>query len=94
MKYFNFSDHPNDFIDAFLAKIEDSPLGSSFHGTLGIQNLRSVLLDMLFAGSETTSTALNWAVLFMIKYPDVQNRIQLELDQVVGRSRLPQIEDR
>jgi cytochrome P450 len=53
-----------------------------------------VLLDMLFAGSETTSTALNWAIMFMIKYPDIQRRVQQELDQVVGRNRLPNIEDR
>ena len=31
---------PKDFIDAFLGKIEDSSEESSFHGTLGLQNLR------------------------------------------------------
>jgi cytochrome P450 len=77
-----------------LAKIEDSPDSSSFHGTLGYQNLRSSILDLLIAGSETTSTALTWAVLFMIKHPQIQRRVQEELDQVVGNSRMPQVSDR
>jgi cytochrome P450 len=34
--------------------------------------------------SETTSTALTWAVLFMAKHPDVQKKVQVELDQVCG----------
>lgn len=87
-------DEPNDFIDSYLAKIEESPKESSFHGTLGLQNLRSTILDLLLAGSETTSTALTWAILYMIRYPEIQKRVQRELDQVVGSSRLPRVEDR
>ena len=43
-------DDPRDFIGAYLSKIEDSPASSSFHSTLGFQNLRSVILDLFFAG--------------------------------------------
>ena len=89
-----YPDSPNDFIDSYLTKIDDSPLDSSFHGVRGLQNLRSTILDLLLAGSETTSTALTWAVLFMIRYPDIQKRVQQEITQVVGTSRLPRIEDR
>lgn len=87
-------DEPNDFIDSYLAKIEESPKESSFNGSLGLQNLRSTILDLLLAGSETTSTALTWAILYMIRYPEIQKRVQRELDQVVGSSRLPRVEDR
>ena len=31
---------PNDFIDAYLAKIDDSPNHSSFHGSHGIKSLK------------------------------------------------------
>ena len=88
------TDSPNDFIDSYLAKIEDSPSDSSFHGTLGLQNLQSSILDLLLAGSDTTSTALTWSLLFMVKYPDIQKRVQEEIDQVVGGTRLPQVSDR
>ena len=37
------------------------------------------MLDLMIAGVETTSTALTWATLFMIKYPDIQRRVQNEI---------------
>ena len=67
---------------------------SSFHGKMGLQSLRSSLVDMLFAGAETTSTVLNWALLILTKYPHIQEKVQDELDQVCGRERLPNLDDR
>ena len=49
---------------------------------------------MLLAGTETTSTALTWALLLLIRYPDIQLKVQTELDKVIGRNRLPNLEDR
>ena len=37
------------------------------------------MLDLMIGGVETTSTALTWATLFMIKYPDIQQRVQNEI---------------
>jgi cytochrome P450 len=89
-----FLDSPSDFIDSYLAKIEDSTPDSSFHATLGFQNLRSSILDLLIAGSDTTSTVLTWAILYMIRYPHIQKQVQQEIDQVIGGSRLPKVSDR
>ena len=47
---FEKSDNPQDFIDAYMNKIEESSPSSTFHQTLGFQNLRSVILDLFFAG--------------------------------------------
>ena len=68
--------------------------GSSFHGKRGVQSLRASLLDLMFAGAETTSTVMNWSMLLLIKYPDVQKRVQEELDSVCGTERLPSLKDR
>ncbi len=87
-------DTPNDFIDAFLAQNVNSEAGSSFHGQLGLQNLRSTILDLLFAGTETTSTALTWATLFMIRHPEHQTKVQEEILRVVGTSRPVRLEDK
>ncbi|KAJ7720444.1 cytochrome P450 [Mycena metata] len=46
------------------------------------------------AGAETTAGALSWFLLAMVLYPEVQSKIQEELDTVVGRSRLPKFADR
>jgi cytochrome P450 len=85
---------PNDFIDAFLVQIDSSVAGSTFHGELGCQNLKAGLLDLLIAGSETTSTVLTWAILFMIKHPDIQTKVRNEILVEVGSSILVHLEDR
>ncbi|KAJ6498326.1 cytochrome P450 [Mycena vulgaris] len=46
------------------------------------------------AGADTTATALTNFFLAMSLYPDVQRRAHQELDTVIGRSRLPQFDDR
>ena len=52
------------------------------------------LVDVFLAGSETTSTTLTWAVLYMARYPEVQSKVQEELDKVVGCGRQPSLQDR
>ena len=46
------------------------------------------LQDLFIAGAETTSSSLTSMILYMILYPEVQKRIQDEIDLVVGRSGL------
>lgn len=46
------------------------------------------------AGSETTSKSLGFTFLYMLRHPDVQRKAQEEIDAVVGRDRLPSLEDR
>ena len=76
----DIKDDPRDFIDAYLNQIyDDSTKGTSFHGNLGHQNLECVLLDLMLAGIETTSTALTWSSIFMIRYPHVQQKVQDEI---------------
>ncbi|KAH9172382.1 cytochrome P450 [Lactarius sanguifluus] len=48
---------------------------------------------MLSAGGETTSTTLQWWVLAMLAYPEVQSRAHAELDEVVGSARPPTFAD-
>ena len=55
-------------------------------------NLVFILMDLFIAGSETTSSSLSWAVLFMVREQRVQRRVQQELDAVVGRDKLPLLE--
>ena len=92
---FDANAQPSDYIDAYLARIhsEANP-ESSFFGKSGHLNLRSTLADVFFAGIETTTTTLTWAMLFMAKYTDVQLKVQEELDCVIGRGRLPNLSDR
>jgi len=86
---------PRDFIDAYLIEVANTKNpGSSFYGEEGIRSLTNTMMDLFLAGSETTSTTLTWAILYMAREPGIQKRVQDEIDQVVGRSRLACSADR
>ena len=53
-----------------------------------------LIISFSAAGSETTSSALEWCTLAVLTHPDVQKRAQAELDAVVGRERPPTLADR
>jgi cytochrome P450 len=46
------------------------------------------------AGSDTTSTTLDWAFLYLAAFPDVQEKFQKEIEKVTGNSRLVSVTDR
>ncbi len=46
------------------------------------------------AGSETTSKSLGFGFLYLLLYPEVQRKAQKEIDRVVGRERMPTLNDR
>ncbi|XP_077981373.1 cytochrome P450 1A1-like [Glandiceps talaboti] len=50
--------------------------------------------DLFGAGFDTTATCMHWALLYLVKYPTVQYKVQNEMDRVVGRTRLPTFNDR
>ncbi|XP_069006178.1 cytochrome P450 2J4-like [Embiotoca jacksoni] len=82
---------PRDYIDAFLIEMgEKEDKDSGFDLT----NLSFCTLDLFGAGTETTTTTLHWGLLYMIYYPDIQERIQAEMDAVIGSSRTPSLTDR
>ncbi|KAH9021017.1 cytochrome P450 [Lactarius pseudohatsudake] len=48
---------------------------------------------LLIAGGETSASGLEWWLLAMLVYPNVQARAHAELDEVVGRGRPPTFAD-
>ncbi|XP_066532437.1 cytochrome P450 2J2-like isoform X2 [Hoplias malabaricus] len=86
------SSNPRDYIDAYLVEMEkrksDPEAGFNF------DTLLSATLDFFEAGTETSATTLCWGLLFMMKYPEIQRKVQAEIDRVIGHSRLPSMTDR
>ncbi|XDB48449.1 hypothetical protein AB1E18_002032 [Capra hircus] len=76
-----------DFIDAYLQEIEKhkGDAASSFRE----ENLIYNTLDLFLAGTETTSTALRWGLLYMALNPEIQEKVQAEIDRVLGQSQQP-----
>ncbi|KAL5011840.1 hypothetical protein ScPMuIL_010391 [Solemya velum] len=81
-----------DFTDAYLKEMmkhSDNP-DTSYTD----RQLLKVIGDFFVAGTETTSTTLLWIFLYLLKFPEVQERIQNEIDSVIGKHRQPSIRDR
>ncbi|XP_064784391.1 cytochrome P450 1B1-like [Oncorhynchus masou masou] len=79
-----------DMSDAIIGVIDkaDSDTGLTEAHTEG------TVSDLIGAGLDTVSTCLHWMLLLLVKYPNIQTRLQEQIDKVVGRDRLPCIEDK
>lgn len=49
-------------------------------------NAKVLGIQLYIAGTETTSTALRWALLYMCLNPDVQHKVQSEIDEQIGKT--------
>ncbi|CAE6506947.1 unnamed protein product [Rhizoctonia solani] len=55
---------------------------------------KSIATILIAAGTETSTLAMMWFIVAMAIYPEIQEKAQREIDEVVGSNRLPTIEDR
>uniref|UniRef100_A0A3B3RZZ2 Uncharacterized protein n=1 Tax=Paramormyrops kingsleyae TaxID=1676925 RepID=A0A3B3RZZ2_9TELE len=88
---FNAEDR-RGFVDSFLIqqqKIPSQRNSAHYHN----ENLLISVANLFLAGTDTTATTLRWGLLLMAKYPDIQDRVQEELDMVTG-GRQTRVEDR
>ncbi|KAM6327207.1 cytochrome P450 2J2-like [Podargus strigoides] len=81
-----------DYIDCYLKEIAKfkGDTSSYFHE----ENLLCSTLDLFLTGTETTATAIRWALLYMAVYPHIQEKVQLKIDTVMGQSRQPAMADK
>ena len=42
------------------------------------------VFELFVAGTETTAFSIVWFILYMIRFPEVQRKIQEEIDDVIG----------
>jgi len=75
--------HPTNFIEAMLAAQDDDARGFTDAEIYGNA------MTMLVAGEDTTANAISWMLHLMIERPDVQTRLQAEVDAVLGSAERP-----
>ncbi|XP_053236389.1 cytochrome P450 2K6-like [Podarcis raffonei] len=81
------------FIDSFLIQQQEEEKKKKMNAYFHNENLKTVVANLFAAGMETTSTTLRWGLLLMMKYPEIQIKVQEEIAKVVGSSQ-PRIEHR
>nr|XP_024109735.2 cytochrome P450 2C9 isoform X2 [Pongo abelii] len=59
-----------------------------------IESLENTAADLFGAGTETTSTTLRYALLLLLKHPEVTAKVQEEIERVIGRNRSPCMQDK
>lgn len=71
-----------DFLDVIMANQENST-GEK----LTITNIKALLLNLFTAGTDTSSSVIEWSLAEMLKNPSILKRAHEEMDQVIGRNR-------
>ncbi|XP_050304879.1 cytochrome P450 18a1 [Anthonomus grandis grandis] len=89
----NLRDLLDTYLDAIQKAHEDGEGDQLFEGKDPDRQMQQIVGDLFSAGMETIKSSLQWAVLFLLHNPEHMRAVQEELDQVVGRQRLPKLED-
>uniref|UniRef100_UPI000D191DF2 cytochrome P450 2X8 n=1 Tax=Danio rerio TaxID=7955 RepID=UPI000D191DF2 len=82
---------PRDFIDCYLDELDKRKNEVS---TFSEDQLLMYILDLYFAGTDTTSNTLLTAFLYLMNHPEVQVKCQQEIDDVLEGKDQVSYEDR
>ncbi|KAJ3673091.1 hypothetical protein LUZ60_006465 [Juncus effusus] len=65
-----------DFVDVLLVLQEEEKLSDS--------DMISILWEMIFRGTDTVAILLEWIMARMVLHPEIQSKVQTEIDSVTG----------
>ncbi|KAJ6653648.1 hypothetical protein lerEdw1_008836 [Lerista edwardsae] len=86
-------DEPEDFIDFYLAQLEKQAKDEP-RPAYDEDNMIQCIADLFLGGTETSSTTLCWGLLYMVLYPDIQAKVQKEIDAALAPGQMVCYEDR
>lgn len=72
-----------DFVDILLSIQKDSSVGFSIDKI----TIKALILDAFAAGTDTTYTALEWAMTELLRHPNAMRQAQAEVRRIAGHSR-------
>ncbi|CAD5124560.1 DgyrCDS12835 [Dimorphilus gyrociliatus] len=79
-EYLRNEEEQENFIYSYLKLMKEKSDDSSF----STEQLKFVVFDFFFGGTETTATAISWALIYLANRPELQRRLQEEIDRVIG----------
>ena len=83
----------NDLMDSYI-KEEKNTQNKGTRAEFSFDQMFRVMDDLLGAGTEAGSTAVQWAVIYLLNYPEVKQRLQTDINKVVPDARLPSLDDK
>jgi len=89
-KEYKTGKEPNSYIEALLMAKQQSEKEDgkgSVSNILTRDHLEMNVFDMFLGGVETVSMTAMWSILYLIKWPEIQELIHEQLDKVIGRSK-------
>ncbi|KAK3754598.1 hypothetical protein RRG08_019582 [Elysia crispata] len=83
----------SNLISSYIEKMEEKQR-SGEQTELTMHHLERVVFDLFVGGSETTATTLLWFYLYMIHFPDIQEKVYEEIVREIGTTRSPTGQDK
>ncbi|XP_021373084.1 cytochrome P450 1A5-like [Mizuhopecten yessoensis] len=84
--------HPSiirDTVDQLLLFLEND----EDNGEIETEDIDYLLLTLMSSGFGAVPALLTWLLGYMVAFPEIQIKVQKELDEVVGRKRFPNLSD-
>uniref|UniRef100_H2Y8M8 Uncharacterized protein n=1 Tax=Ciona savignyi TaxID=51511 RepID=H2Y8M8_CIOSA len=81
---------PRDLIDNVITFLCSKSRRKNV-GSFTEEQLVPLVRDLFMAGTDTSSTTITWAILFLASFPDVQGRIHEEIDTIIEYNQRPSI---
>uniref|UniRef100_A0A8C0HFT8 Cytochrome P450 1A n=2 Tax=Buteo TaxID=30396 RepID=A0A8C0HFT8_9AVES len=83
-----------DITDSLIEQSLEKKVEANTATQIPKEKVVNLVNDLFGAGFDSVTTALSWSLMYLVTYPDIQKKIQEELDQTIGRERRPRLSDR
>ena len=78
------SEDGTNFVQSYMRAWRKVERGDTNNKSIEENWLYTFILDMILTGSQSVPTVMSWFIMYMMKYPHIQARVQKELDTVYG----------
>nr|ARO89856.1 cytochrome P450 Cyp1a1 [Andrias davidianus] len=83
-----------DITDSLIEHCQEKKVDENANIQMSDQKIVNIVNDLFGAGFDTVTTALSWSLMYLVAHPEIQRKLQEELDHVIGRERKPRLSDR
>ncbi|XP_068236051.1 cytochrome P450 2U1-like [Palaemon carinicauda] len=87
-------DREHDFMYQFLIEQRKQKEQGKENTTFTDNQLKWLVSDLFIVSLDTTVTTLRWSMVFLVRHPEIQEKLFQELEAAIGTERHPTYEDR